>query len=108
MHLSSRAMRIEEAVNIADLRRPLADTVQRVGVQVKALAATRRTIDEAMRATIFPMGPFELGDQAGAVSSIERGLQRDPRDATLLGLQRRLRAPGVCVWGARRWIAVSY
>jgi len=33
-----------------------------------------------------------VGDQAGALASVSRGLQREPRNAVLLGLQRRLGA----------------
>ena len=35
---------------------------------------------------------FRAGDQAGALATVERGLERDPRNASLLGLQRRLQA----------------
>jgi tetratricopeptide (TPR) repeat protein len=35
---------------------------------------------------------FRTGDQAGALATVERGLQREPRNPTLLGLQRRLHA----------------
>jgi tetratricopeptide (TPR) repeat protein len=35
---------------------------------------------------------FRAGDQAGALASVERGLEREPRNPTLLGLQRRLQA----------------
>ncbi len=33
---------------------------------------------------------FRVGDQAGALASVERGLQREPKNAALLGLQKRL------------------
>ena len=35
---------------------------------------------------------FRAGDPAGALASVNRGLQRDPGNAALIGIERRIRA----------------
>jgi hypothetical protein len=35
---------------------------------------------------------FRAGDPAGALVSVGRGLQRDPRNTALIGIERRIRA----------------
>jgi tetratricopeptide (TPR) repeat protein len=53
--------------------------------------------DPGAGATVFARlaeSQFRAGDQAGALATVARGLERDPRNASLLGLQRRLQAAG--------------
>jgi tetratricopeptide (TPR) repeat protein len=79
----------ERALHLGDLSMRLNEPAAAVGWYAKAAQS-----DSAPPSTFARLAEsqFRVGDQAGALASVERGLQREPRNLTLLGLQRRLQA----------------
>ena len=79
----------ERAMHLGDLSVRLNEPAAAVAWYTKAVESP-----SALPSTFARLAEskFRVGDQAGALASVERGLQREPRDPTLLGLQRRLKA----------------
>ena len=79
----------ERAIHLGDLSLRLNEPAQAVTWYAKAVEHSSAPLAVFAR---LAECQFRAGDQAGALASVERGLQREPKDATLLSLQRRLRA----------------
>jgi tetratricopeptide (TPR) repeat protein len=79
----------ERAAHLGDLSLRLNEPSAAVGWYAKAIESP--AAGPAVFARLAE-SQFRVGDQAGALASVERGLQREPRNPTLLGLQRRLLA----------------
>ncbi len=79
----------ERALHLGDLSMRLNEPAAAVGWYAKAAESPTAPPSTFAR---LAESQFRTGDQAGAFASVARGLQREPRNPTLLGLQRRLNA----------------
>lgn len=79
----------ERAMHLGDLSLRLNEVGAAVGWYAKAAEST-----SAIPAVFLRLAESQAraGDQAGALATVERGLKREPQNAALLGLQRRLQA----------------
>ena len=80
---------LERALRLGDLSMRLNEPAAAVGWYAKA--AENPAAPPATFARLAE-SQFLTGDPAGALASVARGLQREPRNGALLGLQRRLNA----------------
>ncbi len=79
----------ERAAHLGDLSVRLNEHAQAVNWYAKAAESPGAAPAVFAR---LAESQYRTGDQAGALATLERGLQRDPRNPTLLSLQRRLLA----------------
>jgi tetratricopeptide (TPR) repeat protein len=79
----------ERAAHLGDLSLRLNEPVAAIGWYTKA--AESPSAGAAIFARLAE-SQFRAGDQTGALASVERGLEREPRNPTLLGFQKRLQA----------------
>ncbi len=81
----------ERAVHLGDLSMRLNEPAAAVGWYAKAADSP-----SAASSTFVKLAEarFRAGDQSGALASVERGLQREPKSVVLMGLQHRLSAAG--------------
>ncbi len=87
------ASQLATAIHISDLRRPLSDTVERVGVQVKALVATA----DSLRSSAGAVAQTAQAIRAGAAEQEQLVAQGREATASLVSQARRSRPTG------RRW-----
>jgi tetratricopeptide (TPR) repeat protein len=81
----------ERALHLGDLSIRLNEPAAAVGWYAKAAESASAPPSTFAR---LAESQFRVGDQAGALASVARGLQREPQNAALLGLQRRITAAG--------------
>ncbi|MEO8138634.1 MAG: methyl-accepting chemotaxis protein [Gemmatimonadota bacterium] len=84
------ASQLATAIHIADLRRPLTETVERVGVQVKALAATA----DSLRASSSAVAQTAQAIRAGAAEQEQLVAQGREATAGLASQAREVAADG--------------
>jgi tetratricopeptide (TPR) repeat protein len=80
---------VDRAIHLGDLSIRLNEPAAAAAWYAKASESPLATSATFAR---LAESQFRAGDQAGAMVSVERGLQREPKNATLLGLQKRLQA----------------
>jgi tetratricopeptide (TPR) repeat protein len=79
----------ERALHLGDLSLRLNESAAAAGWFAKAAESPSAPPSTFAR---LAESQFRIGDQAGALASVVRGLQREPRNPALLGLQRRITA----------------
>jgi tetratricopeptide (TPR) repeat protein len=79
----------ERAIHLGDLSMRLNEPAAAVGWYSKAAESPTAAPSTFAR---LAEARFRSGDRTGALDSVDRGLAREPRDPTLLGLQRRITA----------------
>ena len=90
------ASQLATAIHIADLRRPLTETVERVGVQVKALAATA----DSLRASSSAVAQTAQAIRAGAAEQEQLVAQGREATAGLASQAREVAADGAAAASA--------
>jgi tetratricopeptide (TPR) repeat protein len=79
----------DRAAHLGDLSMRLNEPAEAVGWYAKAAESPTAG---SMAFVRLAESQFRLGNQAGAMASVVRGLEREPRDPALLGLRKRLEA----------------